>query len=181
MRNIILTTVGLLQQYGVEAIRPGLSCYNDHDNSPRHCQPPFENIAFQKNIEASDTCGSIPQKYCVQTGASGATQVCRECDQNSSDNHHNSSLLTDFNNVHKITWWQSQSMLAGDVQYPNSINLTLNLEKAFEITYVRLRFHSPRPESFAIYKKTCGDDSCPWIPYQYYSGSCDTTYPSPDG
>ena len=72
-------------------------------------------------------------------------------------------------------------MLDGDVQSPNSINLTLHLGKAFEITYVRLRFHSPRPESFAIYKKTCGDELCSWIPYQYYSGSCDMTYPLDDG
>ncbi|XP_063966065.1 laminin subunit gamma-1-like [Lytechinus pictus] len=50
--------------------------------------------------------------------------------------------------------------------------------KSFEITYIRLKFYSPRPESFAIYKRTCQD--CPWIPYQYYSGSCRSTYNLPD-
>nr|XP_054769475.1 laminin subunit gamma-1-like [Lytechinus pictus] len=55
---------------------------------------------------------------------------------------------------------------------------TFNRGKSFEITYIRLKFYSPRPESFAIYKRTCQD--CPWIPYQYYSGSCRSTYNLPD-
>lgn len=38
--------------------------------------------------------------------------------------------------------------------------------KAFDITYIRLLFYSPRPESFAIYKKSTEDG--PWIPYQFY-------------
>lgn len=46
--------------------------------------------------------------------------------------------------------------------------------KAFDITYVRLKFHTSRPESFAIYKRTQEDG--PWVPYQYYSGSCESTY-----
>ncbi|KAG7273403.1 hypothetical protein CRUP_037465 [Coryphaenoides rupestris] len=49
--------------------------------------------------------------------------------------------------------------------------------KSFDITYVRLKFHTSRPESFAIYKRT--SESGPWIPYQYYSGSCEKTYQKP--
>jgi hypothetical protein len=48
------------------------------------------------------------------------------------------------------------------------------LGKAYDITYVRLKFQSPRPESFAIYKRTTSDSE--WIPYQYYSASCEATY-----
>ncbi|GAB6031450.1 Laminin B (Domain IV) [Chamberlinius hualienensis] len=51
--------------------------------------------------------------------------------------------------------------------------------KAFDITYVRLKFHSPRPESFAIYKRTSEDGR--WIPYQYYSASCKQTYGISEG
>lgn len=46
--------------------------------------------------------------------------------------------------------------------------------KAYEITYVRLKFHTSRPESFAIYKRGRADG--PWVPFQYYSASCHKTY-----
>lgn len=46
--------------------------------------------------------------------------------------------------------------------------------KAFEITYVRLKFYTSRPESFAIYKRT--EENGPWQPYQYYSASCHKMY-----
>ena len=49
--------------------------------------------------------------------------------------------------------------------------------KAFDITYVRIRFTSPRPESFAIYKRSSEDG--PWVPYQFYSASCESTYNLP--
>lgn len=37
-----------------------------------------------------------------------------------------------------------------------------------------MRFHSPKPESFAIFKKSNQDSD--WIPWQYYSGTCLSTY-----
>ncbi|KAG7256036.1 hypothetical protein CRUP_036788 [Coryphaenoides rupestris] len=46
--------------------------------------------------------------------------------------------------------------------------------KAFEITYVRLKFFTSRPESFAVYKRL--ERGGAWLPYQYYSGSCLKTY-----
>ncbi len=39
---------------------------------------------------------------------------------------------------------------------------------------MRLKFHTSRPESFTIYKRT--SENGPWTPYQYYSGSCEKTY-----
>ncbi|MEQ2164369.1 Laminin subunit gamma-1, partial [Xenoophorus captivus] len=50
--------------------------------------------------------------------------------------------------------------------------------KTFDITYVRLKFHTSRPESFVIYKRSSEDG--PWVPYQYYSGSCEKTYRKPN-
>lgn len=54
---------------------------------------------------------------------------------------------------------------------------------AYDITFVRLKFHSPRPASFAIYKKMrrnpVEEDPYPnedWIPWQYYSITCRDTY-----
>lgn len=46
--------------------------------------------------------------------------------------------------------------------------------KAYEITYVRLKFHTSRPESFAIYKRSHAKG--PWVPFQFYSASCQKTY-----
>ena len=65
MRNLVLTAAVIAK---IQALRPGLSCYSDDEETlPRHCQPPFENIAFQKDIEASNTCGQDrPESYCVQ-------------------------------------------------------------------------------------------------------------------
>lgn len=57
---------------------------------------------------------------------------------------------------------------------PNLTLLPLSAGKAFDITYVRLKFHTSRPESFAIYKRT--SEGSPWVPYQYYSSSCEKTY-----
>ncbi|KAK7082275.1 Laminin subunit gamma-1 [Halocaridina rubra] len=54
----------------------------------------------------------------------------------------------------------------------------LKAGKAFDITYVRLFFRSPRPESFAIFKRT--EEVGEWIPYQYYSATCRDTYGIPD-
>ena len=42
-----------------------------------------------------------------------------------------------------------------------------------------MKFHTSRPESFAIYKRTYA--SGPWEPYQYYSASCQKTYGRPEG
>ncbi|XP_061913004.1 laminin subunit gamma-3 [Entelurus aequoreus] len=145
------------------------SCY-DAEGAPGRCMPRFENVAFNRSVEASNVCGSPPEEYCMQTASD---RSCHTCDSSDPNLSHGAALLTDFHRNDESTWWQSQSMHFA-VQYPNSVNLTLRLGKAFEISYVRLKFYTSRPESFAIYKRTEVDG--PWLPYQFYSASCRDTY-----
>nr|XP_040053897.1 laminin subunit gamma-3 isoform X2 [Gasterosteus aculeatus aculeatus] len=142
----------------------------DEEGGPSRCMPKFENVAFNRTVVTSNVCGSPPEDYCMQTGS---TRSCRHCDASHPDLSHGAGLLTDFHRNEEPTWWQSQSMYYG-VQHPSSVNLTLHLGKAFEITYVRLKFYTSRPESFAIYKRTAEGGS--WVPYQFYSASCRKTY-----
>lgn len=149
-------------------------CFTE-DRRPQRCFPPFVNAAFNIPVEATNTCGSLgdPEYFCQQTGAAGATKSCDVCDSEDPQKAHPARYLTDFHSVENLTWWQSSTMLE-DVQWPSSVNLTISLGKAFEITYVRLKFFSSRPESFAIYKRPKEDAE--WIPFQFYSASCEETY-----
>ncbi|NXT81584.1 LAMC3 protein, partial [Zapornia atra] len=151
------------------------ACQDPH-GQPRRCMPVFENAAFGRAARATNTCGSPPEDYCLQMGARHASTLCHRCDATDPQLHHNASFLTDFHSQEESTWWQSQSMAFG-IQHPNSVNITLHLGKAYEITYVRLKFHTSRPESFAIYKRSHAEG--PWVPFQYYSASCEKTYGKP--
>uniref|UniRef100_A0A914HPD5 Uncharacterized protein n=1 Tax=Globodera rostochiensis TaxID=31243 RepID=A0A914HPD5_GLORO len=153
-------------------------CYNSQGTAEQ-CVPEFENAAFRKPVEVSPTeftCGvRRPSRFRHQTRAGGADL---HCDARIADQSHPPALLTDFNDETNATWWQSITMEEGGVQYPTTVNLTLRLGKAYEITYVRLKFANPRPESFVLYKKTKAGDA--WSPWQYYSGSCRATFDLPE-
>eukprot|EP00061_Rhincodon_typus_P004132 g21820.t1 len=101
-------------------------CYDETSRAQR-CMPEFVNAAFNVTVVASNTCGSPPEEYCVQTGVTGVTKSCHICDSSDPRLHHDAVYLTDYNNQADTTWWQSQTMLSG-IQYPNSISLTLHLE-----------------------------------------------------
>uniref|UniRef100_A0A182X6E3 LANB2 n=1 Tax=Anopheles quadriannulatus TaxID=34691 RepID=A0A182X6E3_ANOQN len=151
---------------------PPLECVDPYGR-PQRCIPEFENAAYQLQVEATNTCGDeTDTDFCVQTGYSNR-KSCDVCHAG----QHSPQFLTDFHDPNNPTWWQSETMFEG-VQYPNQVNLTLGLGKSFDITYIRIVFHSPRPESFAIYKRVTPNG--PWIPYQYYSATCRDTYGLPD-
>ena len=56
-------------------------------------------------------------------------------------------------------------------------SLDRSLGKTYDVTYIKLTFQSPKPESFVIYKRAHENSS--WTPYQYYSASCMLTFGLP--
>ncbi|XP_035492205.1 netrin-1a isoform X2 [Scophthalmus maximus] len=153
-------------------------CSDEHGN-PRRCIPDFVNAAFGKEVRASSTCGggAAPGRYCVATSAEkgdARTRSCHTCDASDPRRHRPPAHLTDLNNPHNLTCWQSDNF----VQYPQNVTLTLSLGKKFEVTYVSLQFCSPRPESMAIFKSM--DYGKTWVPFQFYSTQCRKMYNKPN-
>ena len=146
-------------------------CYQD-DGRPSRCMPEFVNAAFEKDIYANNTCGvKKASHYCVQSGRIGLQRACEICDSRNKTLERPARYMNDI--VKEIvTWWQSDTLF--DNKYP--VRIILDLGKTFDITYVRITFHSPRPQSFAIYKKSSTAKDDKWIPFQYFAQSCMKTY-----
>nr|XP_060620473.1 netrin-1 isoform X2 [Anolis sagrei ordinatus] len=177
-------------------------CY-DETGQARRCIPDFVNAAFGKEVRVSSTCGRPPSRFCVlsekasleaaaggpgsssgegkasqqQQHAGGSSpprpRACHLCDASEAKRAHPAAYLTDLNNPHNLTCWQSESF----PQHPQNVTLSLSLGKKFEVTYVSLQFCSPRPESMAIFKSMDGGRS--WVPFQFYSAQCRKMYGRP--
>ncbi|XP_075759597.1 netrin-1 isoform X2 [Pelodiscus sinensis] len=161
-----------LGMFAVQTAQPD-PCYDEHGH-PRRCIPDFVNAAFGKEVKVSSTCGRPPARYCV-VSERGEERVrsCHLCNASDPRRAHPPAFLTDLNNPHNLTCWQSEPF----VQHPHNVTLTLSLGKKFEVTYVSLQFCSPRPESMAIYKSM--DYGRSWVPFQFYSAQCRKVFAKP--
>uniref|UniRef100_A0A8C4NGE4 Laminin N-terminal domain-containing protein n=1 Tax=Eptatretus burgeri TaxID=7764 RepID=A0A8C4NGE4_EPTBU len=163
------------------SVRSTRTCADERARAHR-CDPPFENVAFGARVRASATCGERgPERYCTQAqrrqhGGAAWKTACSVCEQGHPSTSHGPELLTDSHNDLQPTWWQSPSLLTGRSP-PNPVNLTLTLGKAFEISYIHIKFHASRPESFSLLKRTASGSR--WVPLQYYSTSCLKTFGRP--
>ncbi|KAJ7316137.1 hypothetical protein JRQ81_002299 [Phrynocephalus forsythii] len=152
-------------------------CYDEH-GQPRRCIPDFVNAAFGQEVKVSSTCGRPPSRYCVlaekgEPAEEARSRSCHLCDAGDAKRARPAAYLTDLNNPHNLTCWQSESF----PQHPLNVTLALALGKKFEVTYVSLQFCSPRPESMAIFKSMDGGKS--WTPFQFYSTQCRKMYNKP--
>uniref|UniRef100_A0A8C9R8L1 Netrin-1 n=1 Tax=Scleropages formosus TaxID=113540 RepID=A0A8C9R8L1_SCLFO len=162
---------GMMSVFAAQTTPPD-PCYDEHGN-PRRCIPDFVNSAFGKEVRVSSTCGTPAAKYCVvvtEKAGEERSRSCHTCDASDPKKSHPPAYLTDLNNPHNLTCWQSENYM----QYPQNVTLTLSLGKKFEVTYVSLQFCSPRPESMAIYKSM--DYGKSWVPFQFYSTQCKKMY-----
>ncbi|XP_066935737.1 laminin subunit gamma-1-like [Clytia hemisphaerica] len=154
-----------------------IKCKRD-DGIGQRCMPVFENVAYNRIVVANNTCGTYgkPEEYCVQTGVSGATKICETCYEKVPGQNHPADLMTDIKIDGNPTWWQSQTLL--DNRY--GVHLILDFKKKYNIAFIRIRFHTIRPHSFAIHKKSTYSPSERWLPYQFYSRTCNDTYGLPN-
>lgn len=139
-------------------------CY-DKSGRAVQCIADFVNAAYGKPVKADSVCGDPPSTYCDASldDHGKVVQVCHTCD---STKTHPARFLTDLHNPNNITCWISEP-LSSPTQ---AVNLTVSLNKKYELTYISLQFCGPKPDSLAIYKSM--DYGKTWLPFQFYSSHC---------
>jgi len=147
-------------------------CYDDEGN-PQFCRPEFQNIALKREVEVSETCGtSKPETFCRLLNHDG--RIVRTCDicENNGLNSHPAGYLTDINDIGNITYWQSKPFRNRNTR--DQVTFIIPFEKQFELSYVSIQFHSPRPAAMIIYKSMNHQKT--WIPYQFYARNCQVRF-----
>ncbi|EDO36836.1 predicted protein, partial [Nematostella vectensis] len=142
-------------------------CYNEF-NRAQLCQPAFHDLAYNKDVYVSHTCGEKSRRFCPPMSVRGRT-ACGFCDERNAKTSHPAKYLTDVHNENNVTCWQ-----ADPVQSRENVTLILSFGKTYDITYVSLQFCGIRPDSMGIYKSM--DYGKSWQAYQFYSSRCEKMY-----
>ena len=171
---LLFLTFCPLNSHQKRLLRPRDDCYDD-DRNPIFCQPEFENVALKKKVVVSETCG-VPHRepFCrLESDNRNVRRVCEHCDPYG-PNAHPARYLTDINDNGNVTYWQSKPIEGRrDV-----VTLTISFGKKYELSYISLQFHSPRPEAMIIYKSV--NHRRTWIPYQFYARDCQLRFGLPN-
>lgn len=155
------------------------SCYDEYGNA-RYCEPDFENVAFERQLEVSSECGQTPSRFCTAYLNERNDQIrnCHICDSQHPKKRHPAAYLTDLNSASSPTCWVSAPIgVPTNESAPSrldNVTLVLNLDKKYEITYVSMQFCTIKPDSLAIYRSS--DSGRTWSPYQFYSSQCKRVY-----
>lgn len=123
-------------------------CYDEYGN-PRFCEPEFENVAFERQVEVSSECGQPASRFCTTSSSSsssvasqsaantpGGGQVsesqtirnCHICDAQHPKKRHPASYLTDLNSAQNPTCWVSAPITAASTNLSAETNSEDSLE-----------------------------------------------------
>ena len=126
------------------------------------CFPPVGNLALGRTVGSTSTCSS-GSMFCIFGLPS---QDCFPCNPNTT---HSLSNINDNNNG---SVWLSE--------IGSSSNITLQLDFEAPILFERtvLVWQSARPQSMVLERSH--DNGETWIPYRYYSASCNSSFMLPN-
>ncbi|XP_050725715.1 laminin subunit alpha-like isoform X5 [Eriocheir sinensis] len=147
--------------------------------------PPYFNLAENRRITATSTCGegvAGPEEYCKLVGANADSgysstliqggQWCDRCDPTHPENAHPPNYAIDGSE----RWWQSPPLSRG-MEY-NEVNLTIDLGQLFQVAYVLIKMgNSPRPGVWVLERSV--DNGETYTPWQYFAdspGDCESYF-----
>ncbi|VDK75274.1 unnamed protein product [Litomosoides sigmodontis] len=159
--------------------------------------PPYTNLALDRKIEASSTCGEvngqpIKEIFCQIAGSSQYTPLNQYSYSTGEDEvsvfaelrmekqsfvqggqmcdfcQSNSSFAHPATNmVDGRASWWQSPPLSRGMQY-NQVNISINLEQEFHVAYVWIQMaNSPRPGSWVLERSIDGGET--YMPWQYFA------------
>jgi netrin receptor unc-5 len=157
-------------------------CYDAQTGTAQRCIPPFENVAFSKQVLASSQCGTPEMSYCIQPLAlnrnimqlSGLNRNkhCDVCDATRPHKYQGTEHLTDLEEAN-ATCWISEPVYKPTA--PSNITLKISFGKKYELTYISMQFCTAlKPDSVSILKSM--DHGRTWSPFQFYSSECEKVF-----
>lgn len=138
------------------------STCNGQCSNSEGCFPPVGNLALGRTVSTTSTCSSGSQ-FCIF-----GSPDCFPCNPNTT---HSISNINDNNNG---TVWLSE---IGSISEP-FVTLQLDFEAPILFERSVLVWQSARPQSMVLERSH--DNGQTWIPYRYYSASCNSSFMLPN-